>query len=100
MGGAGLSPSPATALQANSSGYVDYVDAFGNTVGSGGSNAPSGAVYTRRWSVDPLPTDPNNTVVLQVLVFRTKDRGAADRSNVSRMPGEARLISVKRRKVS
>src|SRR5688572_314921 len=34
-GGTGLTPSPATALQENTQGYVDYVDRFGNKVGDG-----------------------------------------------------------------
>ena len=36
------------------------------------------AIYIRRWSVEPLPTNPNNTLILQVLVTRRTDRGEAD----------------------
>ena len=96
-GGTGLAPSPATSLQGNTAGYVDYVDQFGHKLG-GGSAAPAGAVYVRRWSVEPLPTNPNNTLVLQVLVFRLRDRGAADQNDVARMSDEARLVTVKTRK--
>ncbi len=35
---------------------------------------PANTVYVRRWSVEPLPTNPNNTLILQVLVFSVGDR--------------------------
>ncbi len=95
--GAGLSPSPAGSLQQNTAGYVDYLDAYGNWVGSGGS-IPTGTVYIRRWSIEPLPTNPNNTLILQVLVTRSVSRGSADQGSVARLPEEARLVSVKTRK--
>ena len=97
-GGTGLSPSPQTALNENTNGYVDYVDQFGAKIGTGGTTPPSGAIYTRRWSVQPLPTNPNNTLVLQVLVTRNFARGAADDGAVARLPEEARLVTVKTRK--
>lgn len=96
-GGTGLSPSPATALQENTPGWVDHVDQFGATLG-GGAEPPANTVYTRRWSVQPLPTNPNNTLILQVLVTRLRDRGAANEGAVKRLPEEARLITVKTRK--
>ena len=46
----------------------------------------------------PLPTNPNNTLVIQVLVTRNFNRGAADNGAVSRLPEEARLVTVKTRK--
>ena len=96
-GGTGLSPSPSTALQSNTAGYVDYVDQFGNKLGTG-ANPPGKAIYTRRWSITPLPTNPNNTLVLQVLVTRNRNRGPADQGAVLRLPEEARMITVKTRK--
>jgi len=99
-GGRGLSPSPAGALGANTDGYCDFVDRTGRSLGSG-ANPPAGTVYIRRWSVEPLPTNPNNTLVLQVLVTRLRDRGGADDTvSVNRLPDEARIISVKTRKAS
>lgn len=65
--GSGLNPSPATSLDANTPGYVDYLDIRGQWVGTGGA-PPAGAKFIRRWSIQPLPTNPNNTLVLQVLV--------------------------------
>lgn len=96
--GTGLSPSPAGTIGANTDGWVDYLNQFGCVL-SGGGSPPQGTVYIRRWSVEPLPTNPNNTLVLQVLVFVNKDRGDADQGNVARLPEEARLVSVKTRKM-
>ena len=99
-GGTGLTPSPAGTLGSNTPGYVDYLDGTGKTLGTG-SNPPNGAVFIRRWSIEPLPTNPNNTLVLQVLVTRNRTRGAADAATgVTRLPDEARIISVKTRKAS
>jgi hypothetical protein len=97
-GGTGLNPSPATALQENTNGYVDYVDQWGNKIGRGGAPPPTDAIYTRRWSITPLPTNPNNTLILQVLVTRNFSRGDADEGAVARLPEEARLVTVKTRK--
>ena len=97
--GTGLSPSPSGTLTQNTDGWVDYLDLNGCDLGGGGT-APQGTTYIRRWSVEPLPTNPNNTLILQVLVFKNRDRGtAADAGNVARLPEEARLVSVKTRKM-
>jgi type II secretory pathway pseudopilin PulG len=98
-GGPGLSPSPSNSLRSNVDGYVDYVDQFGRIIG-GGTAVPVQAIYIRRWSVEPLPTNPNNTVILQVLVTRSRNRGAADSEEGStrRLRDEARLMTVKTRK--
>jgi len=96
-GGTGLTPSPGNALQSNTVGYVDHLDGTGQIVGNQGV-PPNTAVYTRRWSVEPLPTNPNNTLILQVLVTRNRVRGQAEQGNVGRLPDEARVITVKTRK--
>jgi type II secretory pathway pseudopilin PulG len=96
-GGTGLGPSPEGALRQNTPGYCDFLGRNANSLG-GGTTPPAGAVYLRRWSVEPLPTDPNDTLVLQVLVTRLRNRGAADAAGVTRLPDEARLVSVKTRK--
>jgi hypothetical protein len=95
--GTGLSPSPAGTLSQNMDGWVDYLDVNGCDLGGGGT-APKGTTYTRRWSVEPLPTNPSNTLILQVLVTTRRNRGDADAGNVTRLPEEARLMSVKTRK--
>jgi hypothetical protein len=97
-GGTGLSQSPDNALADNVDGYVDYLDRFGASLG-GGTDLPDGTVYVRRWSIEPLPTNPNNTLILQVLVFNRNDRGEGGSGPVlNRVRDEARLVSVKTRK--
>jgi len=100
--GRGLSPSStgggAGTLGVNTDGYCDFLDDSGRWL-AGGTSAPSGTAYLRRWSVDPLPTNPNNTVVLQVFVTRNRDR-AATATGIVRAPDEARLVSAKTRKAS
>jgi len=97
-GGTGLTPSPANALTSNIAGYVDYVDRFGNIIG-GGATAPANTVYVRRWSIEPLPSNPGNTLILQVVVSKQVDRGTSDRAGSTlRLRDEARLTTVKTRK--
>ena len=96
-GGTGLQPSPATALQENTVGWVDYINSQGAIVGNG-MNVPATAMYIRRWSVEPLPTNPNNTIIIQVLVTPYRVRGSAEQGNVAKLVGEARMMTVKTRK--
>ena len=99
-GGKGLTPSPSGALGENTDGYCDFLDGNGQSLG-GGTAPPANAIYVRRWTVEPLPTNPNNTLVLQVLVARNRSRNAADSAvGVDRLPDEARIISVKTRKAT
>jgi type II secretory pathway pseudopilin PulG len=97
--GSGLNPSPANALETNTPGFVDFLDANGQYVGSG-VTPPGTAAFIRRWSIRPLPTNPNNTLVLQVLVTPVSNEGSrvATAAPRQRMPGDALLISVKTRK--
>src|SRR5512136_1933857 len=67
-GGSGLLPSPQSALSENTPGFVDYLDESGRWVGTGATPPPR-AVYVRRWSIEPLPSDPAGTITLQVLVM-------------------------------
>jgi type II secretory pathway pseudopilin PulG len=88
-GGVGLQASPGDTLNTSTPGYVDYLDAYGAWVGTG-TTPPQGAVYVRRWSVEPLPTNPNNTLVFQVMVGRISPVGP---------PNDlARQVSLKTRK--
>ena len=96
--GVGLSPSPDNVLSANTAGYVDYIGRDGISLG-GGAQVPDGTLYVRRWSVEPLPTNPNNTLILQVLVFPysvREDDGVG--VVLDRRQKEARLVTVKTRK--
>lgn len=97
-GGTGLSPSPGSSLTTNTDGYVDYIDQFGRILG-GGTTIPNKTMYIRRWSIEPLPTNPNDTVVIQVLVTARTDRGTADSAGSTlRLRDEARVMSIKTRK--
>jgi prepilin-type N-terminal cleavage/methylation domain-containing protein len=89
-GGTGLSPSRAGTLSANAVGYVDYLDANGNSLGGQWTTAPGQAAFVRRWSIDSLPDDPNDTLVLQVLVAALTHRGVG--------VADAHLVTLKTRK--
>jgi type II secretory pathway pseudopilin PulG len=94
---AGLNASPPDSLKRNISSYCDFLDRTGRSLG-GGASPPAGAAYISRWSVEPLPTDPANTLVLQVLVTASSNRDVDDTAGVRRLPDEALLVSVKTRK--
>ena len=63
----GLAVSPSTALTVSAAGFVDYVDVSGQPTAQG-LQPSSSSVYVRRWSIQPLPADSANTLVLQVVV--------------------------------
>jgi len=67
-GGVGLTTSPASALTANTAGYVDYVTAAGIYAGTG-SAPPRTAAFVRRWSIAASAASAS-TLVLQVVVLR------------------------------
>jgi len=90
-GGAGLTASPASSLTTTSAGYCDFLDAAGRVVPAVDGVAAS-AVYVRRWSITPLPDDPANTIVLQVLVTRHPSVPGTP------PPDSARIVTVKTRK--
>ena len=98
--GTGLNPSPSDSLETNVPGFFDYVDAAGTWVGTGAK--PPNASFLRRWSITPLPTNPNNTLVFQVLVTPVANEAARAASNFTRtrMLGDSLLVSVKTRKAS
>jgi hypothetical protein len=96
-GGTGLSLSPGNTLTSNTNGWVDYVDQSGNVLG-GGTQAPAGAVYVRRWAIEPLPSNPSDTIVIRVLVRPVSRREVEWRRSTARRPDEAQIVSVKTRK--
>lgn len=66
---------------------VDHVDMSGRLLGNSDS-PPATAVYTRRWSIEPLSGD---SVVIRVRV------GRSDRSGgLRRMSGEVQLVAIRR----
>jgi Tfp pilus assembly protein PilV len=75
-----LQPSPPSSLQQNTAGYVDR---FG--------------IYTRRWSIEPISTDPDSAVIIQVLVIATSSESSTVASGARRFRGEARVVTGKAR---
>lgn len=97
--GSGLSPSPAGVLDVNTPGFVDFLDSRGQWTGTG-SVAPPAATYIRRWSIEPLASDPANSLLFQVLVttrMRDSTTGAGGPAR-SRRADEALLVTIKTRK--
>ena len=99
--GSGLNPSPSDSLEQNTAGFVDFLNGAGQWVGTG-TRPPASAVYIRRWSIQPLPTNPNNTLVIQVLVTPVASEMARVQSAFTRtrMAGDALLVTVRTRKAS
>lgn len=97
-GGQGLSESPPGSLLVNVAGFVDFLDASGRWVGRGAS-APPDAVFIRRWSITPLPSDPGNTLVVQVLVTTVVRDATVARSGSPRRRylGDALIATVRTR---
>jgi len=68
------------------------------------SNVPFDVVVVAKglehpWSIEPLPANPSNALVLQVLVGRAGGRASPDTGATGvRVPDEARLVSVRTRK--
>jgi len=91
-GGGGVMASPGSSLSENTPGFVDYLDAGGRWRGTG-TVPPDGSAFVRRWSIKPLPTDPQDTIVLTVLVIPLAHAVAAERP-VNR---GARLTTVRTR---
>jgi type II secretory pathway pseudopilin PulG len=99
-GGTGLLASPARSLEVSTAGFVDYLDASGEWVGTGTVPRP-GTAFIRRWAITPWPEDPPDTLILQVRV--TALRREPTRSGATRpgsLPDEAWLITVLTRKAS
>jgi hypothetical protein len=95
-GGSGLSPSPPGALEQNTPGFVDFVDASGRWVSSGPA-VPPAAAFVRRWAIETPADGSPDSLVIQVLVRPiVEDAGSAGRRPaVSR--GEARLLILRTR---
>ncbi|HZI80440.1 MAG TPA: prepilin-type N-terminal cleavage/methylation domain-containing protein [Vicinamibacterales bacterium] len=64
-GGTGLTPSGDGTLSRDTGGYVDYLDALGQSLG-GGDHPPPGTRYRRRWAVELFGGNPD------VLVLRAR----------------------------
>jgi prepilin-type N-terminal cleavage/methylation domain-containing protein len=96
--GPGLMASPAGTLTSSMPPFVDYLDLQGRWVGNG-TAPPSGAVFIRRWSVQPLPQDPYRTLILTVRVTTVAAEARRDRSPWRARSGqETLLVGLKTRK--
>jgi prepilin-type N-terminal cleavage/methylation domain-containing protein len=96
--GHGLDPSPIDSLNTNTAGYVDYLDRHGAWVGTG-TVPPATAMYIRRWNIQPLPTNPNTTLILQVLVTPViREANISGVTNRTRYANDALVATVKTRK--
>jgi prepilin-type N-terminal cleavage/methylation domain-containing protein len=76
-GGTGLRFSPGNALTANATGYCDFVDSAGHLLNTT-AGVPDTATYIRRWSIEPLASDPRNTIVIQVRVVSRIHEGTTE----------------------
>jgi prepilin-type N-terminal cleavage/methylation domain-containing protein len=91
-----LSPSPGNTLNENVDGFCDFADASGRPLGET-SPMPAGAVYVRRWSIEPLPAFSGNVLAVQVLVTPRLVGHSQPGPARSRMPDEAHLVAIRRR---
>ena len=60
-------------------------------------------MYIRRWSIQPLPTNPNNTLVHPGARHAGRERRRRVSTSAftrTRMAGDALLVTVKTRKAS
>lgn len=95
-GGTGLGVSPGSALLTNVNGYCDFLDARGTWL-AGGTRAPAGTAWVRRWAID-LPVTLADTVRVQVLVVPV-ERAAADRVvAAARATNGAWLVALRSRR--
>lgn len=91
--GPGLGPSPADALEQDTPGFVDYLEAGGHPVDP--QRSPAAVAYIRRWLVLPLADAPGEGLVLRVAVIRGEAR-AGRRPTESR--GAVVLTTIKTRR--
>ncbi len=96
--GGGLRLSPPGALEQNTAGFVDFLDARGRWISSGPAPPPA-AVYVRRWSIEMPPDGAADSLVLQVLVRPVGEDAMAGGRRPLRARGEARLLSLRTRMV-
>jgi prepilin-type N-terminal cleavage/methylation domain-containing protein len=94
---AGLAPSASDVLRVNTPGFFDFLDNVGRSLGEAAA-PPAAARYLRRWSIEPLPTDAGNALVLQVLVTQRFHRSIDPHASGRRQPDEARIVCVRSRK--
>jgi prepilin-type N-terminal cleavage/methylation domain-containing protein len=90
-----LAPSASDALRVNTAGFFDFVDGAGRSLGQAAA-PPVTARYLRRWSIEPLPADADDLLVVQVLVTQRFHRSIG--ADGRRHQDEARIVCVRTRK--
>src|SRR5262245_7321501 len=86
-------------LRRNVDGLCDFIDEQGRRLG-GGTRPPEGTVFTRRWAVESLPSDPASTFILRVAVVPRMWRGSLNvDAGDPRLIGGAELVTVTTRLV-
>jgi hypothetical protein len=66
-----LTLSPDSSLEQNTAGFVEYLDKQGVLLEEGLTPAPQPA-FIRRWSISPVPANPDVQVVIRVLILPKK----------------------------
>lgn len=94
--GRGLAPSPAGALDENTAGYVDFLDAHGRWVSSGPA-APSTAAFVRRWAIERIADGSPDSLVIQVVVRPVAEDAPRSGRRPAFARGETRLLSLRTR---
>ena len=95
-GGPGLGASPGDSLAANVAGYADFIDADGRWL-AGGTTAPAGAAWVRRWSVQMLGA-PADTLLLQVVVVPARTISAVATVAAARAVNGSWLLDIRTRR--
>lgn len=97
-GGRGLDLSPSGTLDRDVAGYVDYLDARGRWIGAG-PDPPPGAIFVRRWAIQTLDDDPQDSRVLIVRAAVVTEDRAAIGAGVPRpqLPRDTVLVSLETR---
>ena len=91
--GTGLGLSPPGSLDQNTLGFVDFLDRGGRWL-SAGPDAPPGAVYVRRWSIEAPADGAADSIVIQVLTRPLSDDAALAPRPSSRARAETRLLAL------
>lgn len=96
-GGRGLTAGPTDALLRSATGYAEYLDRDGRTLGLV-PGVPAAARFVRRWIVSASNDDPQNTLILGVRVTPLDvDLTADGRTTPTVLPGETWLVSLRSR---
>jgi prepilin-type N-terminal cleavage/methylation domain-containing protein len=90
-GGTGLGASPPDALWTDRTGYVDYLDASGRSLGAGAA-ARDRAAYVRRWAIGRQGVGPGEIVSMVVLVAPIAAAARAAAGEPTRLGAHAGVV--------